>query len=68
MFPMVTRVMDYGQQVVGVARYISQEKFITSEFFCSQIHFEFDKYIACEVCVHACPIDLLVDWELETNI
>ena len=24
MFPMVTRVMDYGQQIVRVARYIGQ--------------------------------------------
>ena len=89
MFPMVTRVMNYGQQTVRVARYIGQgfmitlfhanlllvtiqdlyEKLITSECFCSRIHFEFDKCIACEVCVHVCPIDLLlVDWELETNI
>ena len=89
MFPMVTKVMDYGQQTVRFARYISQgfmitlfhanllpvtiqypyEKLITSECFCSRIHFEFDKCIACEVCVHVRPIDLLlVDWELETNI
>jgi NADH-plastoquinone oxidoreductase subunit I protein len=42
---------------------------ITSEGFRSQIYFEFDKCIACEVCVRVCPIDLpVVDWELETNI
>ena len=40
------------------------EKLITSECFCNRIHFEFDKCIACEICVHVCPIDLLVDWEL----
>ncbi|TYH37999.1 hypothetical protein ES332_D12G079900v1 [Gossypium tomentosum] len=35
------------------------EKLITSERFRGQIHFEFDKCIACEVCVRVCPIDLL---------
>nr|DAD18156.1 TPA_asm: hypothetical protein HUJ06_019619 [Nelumbo nucifera] len=45
------------------------EKLITSERFRGRIHFEFDKCIACEVCVRVCPIDLLVvDWRLETNI
>lgn len=89
MFPMVTRVMDYGQQTVRVSRYIGQsfmitlshanrlpvtiqypyEKLITSERFRGRIHFEFDKCIACEVCVRVCPMDLpVVDWELETNI
>lgn len=39
------------------------EKSITSERFRGRIHFEFDKCIACEVCVRVCPIDLpLVDW------
>jgi len=45
------------------------EKIITSERFRGRIHFEFDKCIACEVCVHVCPIDLpVVDWKLETDI
>ncbi|KAL5697059.1 NADH:ubiquinone reductase (H(+)-translocating) [Ranunculus cassubicifolius] len=45
------------------------EKVITSERFRGRIHFEFDKCIACEVCVRVCPIDLpVVDWKLETNI
>ncbi|KAK9981993.1 hypothetical protein SO802_035122 [Lithocarpus litseifolius] len=45
------------------------EKLITSERFRGRIHFEFDKCIACEVCVRVCPMDLpVVDWELETNI
>ncbi|CAN6454622.1 unnamed protein product [Victoria cruziana] len=45
------------------------EKSITLEHFRGRIHFEFDKCIACEVCVHVCPIDLpVVDWLLETNI
>nr|YP_009945901.1 NADH dehydrogenase subunit I [Potentilla dickinsii var. glabrata]QOE56423.1 NADH dehydrogenase subunit I [Potentilla dickinsii var. glabrata] len=45
------------------------EKLITAERFRGRIHFEFDKCIACEVCVRVCPIDLpLVDWKLETDI
>ncbi|XP_028052110.1 uncharacterized protein LOC114256654 [Camellia sinensis] len=45
------------------------EKWITSERFRGRIHFEFDKCIACEVCVRVCPIDLpVVDWKLETDI
>ncbi|CBI31197.3 unnamed protein product, partial [Vitis vinifera] len=36
------------------------EKLITSKRFHNRIHFEFDKCIACEVCVPICPIDLLV--------
>ncbi|KAL6320177.1 hypothetical protein AAG906_004686 [Vitis piasezkii] len=36
------------------------EKLITSEHFRGRIHFQFDKCIACEVCVHVCPIDLPV--------
>ncbi|KAJ4740003.1 hypothetical protein LUZ62_004112 [Rhynchospora pubera] len=39
------------------------EKSIMSERFRGRIHFEFDKCIACEVCVRVCPIDLpVVDW------
>jgi ferredoxin len=34
------------------------EKSITSKRFLGRIHFEFDKCIACEVCVRVCPIDL----------
>lgn len=35
----------------------------------AEYHFKFDKCIACEVCVHVCPIDLpTVDWKLETDI
>ncbi|KAJ0754425.1 hypothetical protein HanPI659440_Chr09g0346641 [Helianthus annuus] len=34
-----------------------------------EIYHEFDKCIACEVCVRVCPIDLpVVDWKLETDI
>jgi len=40
------------------------EKVIPSERFRGRIHFEFDKCIACEVCVRVCPINLpVVDWE-----
>ena len=40
------------------------EKIIPSERFRGRIHFEFDKCIACEVCVRVCPINLpVVDWE-----
>nr|WCD67013.1 NdhI [Impatiens morsei] len=45
------------------------EKLITSEWFRGRIHFEFDKCIACEVCVSVCPIDLpVVDWKFEIDI
>nr|YP_009335048.1 NADH-plastoquinone oxidoreductase subunit I [Hesperocallis undulata]APO12106.1 NADH-plastoquinone oxidoreductase subunit I [Hesperocallis undulata] len=45
------------------------EKSITSERFRGRIHFEFDKCIACEVCVRVCPIDLpVVDWRFEKYI
>jgi len=40
------------------------EKVIPSERYRGRIHFEFDKCIACEVCVRVCPINLpVVDWE-----
>lgn len=40
------------------------EKLIPSERFRGRIHFEFDKCIACEVCVRVCPINLpVVDWQ-----
>lgn len=40
------------------------EKLIPSERFRGRIHFEYDKCIACEVCVRVCPINLpVVDWE-----
>nr|YP_010589269.1 NADH dehydrogenase subunit I [Isoetes australis]WAB48028.1 NADH dehydrogenase subunit I [Isoetes australis] len=45
------------------------EKLIPSERFRGRIHFEFDKCIACEVCVRVCPINLpVVDWELKKNM
>lgn len=45
------------------------EKLIPSERFRGRIHFEFDKCIACEVCVRVCPINLpVVDWEYNKDI
>ncbi|WP_102176580.1 NAD(P)H-quinone oxidoreductase subunit I, partial [Fischerella thermalis] len=42
------------------------EKLVPSERFRGRIHFEFDKCIACEVCVRVCPINLpVVDWEFD---
>ena len=39
------------------------EKLIPSERYRGRIHYEFDKCIACEVCVRVCPINLpVVDW------
>uniref|UniRef100_A0AAT9UUC5 NAD(P)H-quinone oxidoreductase subunit I, chloroplastic n=1 Tax=Pallavicinia longispina TaxID=280536 RepID=A0AAT9UUC5_9MARC len=45
------------------------EKLIPSERFRGRIHFEFDKCIACEVCVRVCPINLpVVDWKLKKTM
>ena len=45
------------------------QKLIPSERFRGRIHFEFDKCIACEVCVRVCPINLpVVDWEMNKAI
>jgi NAD(P)H-quinone oxidoreductase subunit I len=45
------------------------EKLIPSERFRGRIHFEFDKCIACEVCVRVCPINLpVVDWEFNKQV
>jgi NAD(P)H-quinone oxidoreductase subunit I len=42
------------------------EKLIPAERFRGRIHFEFDKCIACEVCVRVCPINLpVVDYEFD---
>ena len=44
------------------------EKLIPSERFRGRIHFEFDKCIACEVCVRVCPINLpVVDWQFNKS-
>nr|YP_010933341.1 18 kDa subunit of NADH-plastoquinone oxidoreductase [Streptofilum capillatum]WKT08549.1 18 kDa subunit of NADH-plastoquinone oxidoreductase [Streptofilum capillatum]WKT08648.1 18 kDa subunit of NADH-plastoquinone oxidoreductase [Streptofilum sp. BC4-VF8pt]WKT08747.1 18 kDa subunit of NADH-plastoquinone oxidoreductase [Streptofilum sp. ZNP2-VF4pt] len=45
------------------------ERLIPSERFRGRIHFEFDKCIACEVCVRVCPINLpVVDWQFDKAI
>lgn len=45
------------------------EKLIPSERFRGRIHFEFDKCIACEVCVRVCPINLpVVDYEYQKGV
>ncbi|MEM6424589.1 MAG: NAD(P)H-quinone oxidoreductase subunit I [Cyanobacteria bacterium P01_C01_bin.73] len=45
------------------------EKLIPSERYRGRIHFEFDKCIACEVCVRVCPINLpVVDWDFDKEI
>nr|QYB21576.1 NADH-plastoquinone oxidoreductase subunit I [Halocarpus bidwillii] len=45
------------------------DKLIPSERFRGRIHFEFDKCIACEVCVRVCPINLpVVDWKFGRDI
>lgn len=45
------------------------EKLIPSERFRGRIHFEFDKCIACEICVRVCPIDLpVVDWAFNPDL
>nr|YP_010616281.1 NADH-plastoquinone oxidoreductase subunit I [Elaphoglossum yoshinagae]WAU47653.1 NADH-plastoquinone oxidoreductase subunit I [Elaphoglossum yoshinagae] len=45
------------------------DKILPSERFRGRIHFEFDKCIACEVCVRVCPINLpVVDWILIKDI
>ncbi|KAL4653671.1 hypothetical protein ACB092_01G322200 [Castanea dentata] len=75
MFPMVTRVMDYGQQTIRIARYIGQSFMITlshANRLPVTIQYPYEKLITSErfrVCVRVCPVDLpVVDWELETNI
>uniref|UniRef100_A0A7N2N895 4Fe-4S ferredoxin-type domain-containing protein n=1 Tax=Quercus lobata TaxID=97700 RepID=A0A7N2N895_QUELO len=64
----VTHALLHANRLPVTIQY-PYEKLITSERFRGRIHFEFDKCIACEVCVRVCPMDLpVVDWELETNI
>jgi NAD(P)H-quinone oxidoreductase subunit I len=59
--------MDHMNHLHMIIQY-SYEKLIPSERFCGHIHFEFDKCIACEVCVYVCSINLhIVDWKLRNN-
>jgi NAD(P)H-quinone oxidoreductase subunit I len=42
---------------------------VPPERFRGRIHFEFDKCIACEVCVRVCPINLpVVDWDYKSRV
>ncbi|KAJ4741005.1 hypothetical protein LUZ62_002593 [Rhynchospora pubera] len=63
-------IITLSTQIVYLSRFnILMKKSIMSERFRGRIHFEFDKCIACEVCVRVCPIDLpVVDWRLERDI
>nr|AJB98507.1 NADH-plastoquinone oxidoreductase subunit I [Helminthostachys zeylanica] len=63
-----TVTLDHMNRLPTTVQY-PYEKLIPSERFRGRIHFEFDKCIACEVCVRVCPINLpVVDWELRKNV
>lgn len=60
--------LDHMNRTATTIQYPYQ-KLVPSERFRGRIHFEFDKCIACEVCVRVCPINLpVVDWEFKKNI
>ncbi|KAH7436928.1 hypothetical protein KP509_05G044300 [Ceratopteris richardii] len=60
--------LDHPNRLPTTVQY-PYEKNLPSERFCGRIHFEFDKCIACEVCVRACPINLpVVDWTFRKDI
>lgn len=60
--------LDHMNRVAVTIQY-PYEKLIPSERFRGRIHFEFDKCIACEVCVRVCPINLpVVDWEFQKTV
>ena len=57
--------LDHMNRTATTIQY-PYEKLVPSERFRGRIHFEFDKCIACEVCVRVCPINLpVVDWEFQ---
>lgn len=59
----MTVTFDHMQRRPITVQY-PYEKLIPSERWRGRIHFEFDKCIACEVCVRVCPINLpVVDWD-----
>nr|YP_007374850.1 NAD(P)H-quinone oxidoreductase subunit I [Ophioglossum californicum]AGC26763.1 NAD(P)H-quinone oxidoreductase subunit I [Ophioglossum californicum]QXF60136.1 NADH dehydrogenase subunit I [Ophioglossum vulgatum] len=63
-----TITLDHMNRLPTTVQY-PYEKLIPSERFRGRIHFEFDKCIACEVCVRVCPINLpVVDWEFRRNV
>nr|YP_009549412.1 NADH dehydrogenase subunit I [Scoliosorus ensiformis]AYW16561.1 NADH dehydrogenase subunit I [Scoliosorus ensiformis] len=54
--------LDHSNRLPITVQY-PYEKNYPGERFRGRIHFEFDKCIACEVCVRVCPINLpVVDW------
>jgi NAD(P)H-quinone oxidoreductase subunit I len=60
--------LDHMNRTASTIQY-PYEKLIPSERFRGRIHFEFDKCIACEVCVRVCPINLpVVDWEFQKSM
>ena len=60
--------LDHMNRTATTIQY-PYEKLVPSERFRGRIHFEFDKCIACEVCVRVCPINLpVVDWEFQKTI
>jgi NAD(P)H-quinone oxidoreductase subunit I len=63
-----TVTLDHMNRRATTVQY-PYEKLIPSERFRGRIHFEFDKCIACEVCVRVCPINLpVVDWEFKKTV
>jgi NAD(P)H-quinone oxidoreductase subunit I len=55
--------LNHMNRTVSTIQY-PYETLVPSERFRGRIHFEFDKCIACEVCVRVCPINLpVVDWK-----
>jgi len=60
--------LDHMNRTATTIQY-PYEKLVPSERFRGRIHFEFDKCIACEVCVRVCPINLpVVDWEFKKSM
>ena len=60
--------LDHMNRTATTIQY-PYERVVPSERFRGRIHFEFDKCIACEVCVRVCPINLpVVDWEFQRLI
>jgi NAD(P)H-quinone oxidoreductase subunit I len=60
--------LDHMNRTATTIQY-PYEKLVPSERFRGRIHFEFDKCIACEVCVRVCPINLpVVDWEFQKSM
>lgn len=60
--------LDHMNRTATTIQY-PYEKLVPSERFRGRIHFEFDKCIACEVCVRVCPINLpVVDWSFKKKV